>query len=145
MTHELRQFERVVDREMALLRELPTLTPRPGVLDRVKTAVRTEAGRASWSIAGFHTLPRWAAVAAAILMAVGLSGVLTGPFTSGEQPADAAELLAVWNHAVATSSDRAAFLLDGGWVLEDVGTENGEAIDGVLDGVESSFNQLGTL
>ncbi len=145
MTRELEQFERLVEREMALLRELPSPAVRPEVLNRIHNAVGEEAGRSGRTSIGVHMLPRWAAIAAAILMAVGLSGVMTGPFKSGEQPADAAELLAALNQAVASSSDRAAYLLEGGWALEEAGTENGEAIEGVLDGVESSFNQLGTL
>ena len=144
MKNRTEQLEGLVERELQVLSELRTPAPRPEILARVKNAVRSEVGGLNRSRAGLYMLPRWAAVAAAVVLAVGLSGVFEGSIKSGEQPADAAELLAVWTDAVGKSSDQITFLLADGWIVEDAAGENGEPMDRLLESLDASLEQLGT-
>jgi len=145
MTPELDKLERLIERELEVLAGLPAPTPSPEAAQRVKSAVRAEAIRLGRPSQRFSVLPRWAAVAAAILLAAGLSGVLTGSPKPGEQLADAAELLALWSDTVGRSSDRLSFLLEDGWLLEQPVRESPKALDRVLDTLDASFEQLGGL
>ena len=143
MERQFEQLERLIEREQALLAQLPTPQPRPETLQRVKAAVRAEAARLGSRAAPGWTPPRWVGIAAAVLLAVGLSGAFWGSSTRVEPPFDARQQLAAWADAVADSNDRFGFLLDDGWMLESAGGENGEAIEGLLDSLETSFEHIG--
>jgi hypothetical protein len=145
MPRKLEHLERLVEREMGLLTRLPTARPSAELVARIKAAVQAEATRVSHPVAKSLALPRWAAIAAALFLAVALSGVFSGALRSGEQPVDAAELLALWGDAVDHSNDRLSFLLDEGWMLEGAGSENGQPMDEFLDSLDATFEQLGTL
>lgn len=145
---ELDKLERLVERQMDLLADVPAEeAPRSAHLARVQAAVRAEAARHGWRTATFPVLPRWATVAASVLLAVGLTGVFTRSPTSVWPRVGDAELLAVWTEVVGQSSDAVTFLLDNGWMLNGVDVEDDEQteVDGFLDSLEQSFEQFETL
>ena len=145
---ELDKLERLVERQMDLLADLPPEeAPRPAHLARVEAAVRAEAARQGRRTTAFPVLPRWATVAAAVLLAVGLTGVFTRSSGSAWPRVGDAELLAVWTEAVGQSSDTVTFLLDNGWMLNGADVEDGEQteVDGCRESLEQSFEQFETL
>ena len=76
---ELDKLERLVERQMDLLADLPAEeAPRSARLARVQAAVRAEAARRGQRTTIFPVLPRWATTAAAVLLAVGLMSTTTG-------------------------------------------------------------------
>lgn len=141
MKPQLKQLGHLVEREAKLLGGLPPAEPRPEVLARVKAAVRAEAARLGGATPAVWRLPRWAGIAAAVLLAVGLSGVFTGPMRPAGPADGGVESLNLWADAVGDSNDRLSSLLDDGWLLEG-GGRDGESVEGLLDSLDTSFEQL---
>lgn len=141
MKLQLKQLERLVEHEAKLLADLPPVEPRPEVLVRVKAAVRAEAARLGGATPAIWRLPRWTGIAAAVLLAVGLSGPFTGPLRPAEPADGGVESMNLWADAVGDSNDRLSSLLDDGWLLEG-GGRDGESVEGLLDNLDASFEQL---
>lgn len=136
MTESLHELEQRVEREMALLRNLPPAEPDLRCLGSVQAAVVGE-GRRVMRRRRMRGM-MWTAVgaAAAILMAISLSTTSGG---SGMSASDAEAALTEWTVAVDESTDRLTTLLDGGWIRSDSGT--GAEDDGELDDLLRSLDQ----
>ncbi|MFH1748929.1 MAG: hypothetical protein ABIG44_18000 [Planctomycetota bacterium] len=149
MSEPLENLERQVEGEMGLLAPLPDhLEPRAEQLTALKAAVIREARNLGGLPKAARVLPRWVGMAAAVMLAVGLSGFLTrGPLTSN-LALDDEELLSAWTEAVGRSSDRLTFLLDDGWLINGAADyDDGETteFDGLLESLEQSFEHFETL
>lgn len=145
MTNAIDKLEQTVERQMDLLDNLPVEPPRPECVARVKAAVVAEAARLGVLTSASRT-PRWLSVAAALLLAVGLSGVFMSQSARLGQPASDVELFEMWAAAVDESSDTLAFLLEEGWVLNGAGAESDESeLEDFLHSLEESFEQFETM
>ena len=140
MQEQLAQLERLVEQEAELLGNLSTPAPRPEVVDRVRQAVRAEAARLGGSRRTWMVTPRWVGAAAAVVLALGLQGVF-----SGSRTPDAGELFDVWAEAVDDSSEQFTLLLDDDWMLAGDDGETGAQVEGLLDSLDSAFEQLSSL
>ena len=142
MTSVMDKLEQTVERQMNLLDNLPAEPLRSECVAQVKAAVVAEAARLRVLTSASRT-PRWLSVAAALLLAVGLSGVFKSQSARLGQPAGDVELLEMWAAAVDESSDTLAFLLEEGWVLNGTGTESDESeLEDLLRSLEESFEQF---
>ncbi|MGD8453520.1 MAG: hypothetical protein PVJ57_17035 [Phycisphaerae bacterium] len=143
MTRPLSELERLVEREMDVLAELPAAPPSPDALRRTHALVRDEALRLGAPARRRPEVVRWLGTAASVLLAIGLGGVLSrSPTPSTPLPDE--DLLDVWAEAVSDTSDRLAFLTDDGWMLEAAGDANGDS-DTYIELLDASFDQLGSL
>jgi hypothetical protein len=145
MNQKLEELERLVKQEMGLLAQLPAPDPGADAVGRVQDAVRAEAARLRPPRERVWVLPRWAAVAAAALLAVGLSDVFRGSLSPTGNTGDTRNALDVWAEAIQDSSDRMAYLLDYGWLVDSGTSEGSEPLQGLLESLDTSFKELGTL
>ena len=147
MKSDLDKFEALVEQEAQLLAQLPAAPPRSACVARVQAAVIAESERLGPPGARRWTLPRWGATAAAVLLAAGLSGLLSSPLPTGGATMDDAELLGVWAEAVGESTDSLALLLEDGWLVNGASREmdSDAEIDGFLNGLEQFFEPLDAL
>lgn len=144
MNGELDRLERAVEREMSLLRALPTVTPRPEAVAQVKAAVISEATRVSRSQRALQGARIGLAVAAAFLLAVGWVG--QSPPRSAVAPSDSEAALRQWAAAWDESSHRLTRLLDAG-IGGDYGGNNDEnaELDEIFRSLEQSFSRFENL
>jgi hypothetical protein len=147
MSDTLDNLVRTVEREARLLAGLPAVQPAPECLARVRAAVLAEAERLGSRPRRTRVAPPWLASAAALLLAVGLSGVLrhsTPWFGAGTMDTD---LVAVWVDAVDESRETLAALLDEGWMVSASGADvdYDSQIDDILDGFKEFFGPFETL
>jgi hypothetical protein len=145
MSAELEQFERLVEHEADLLRDLPVVRPSRASVARTRAAVTAAAQAARRGRA-----VRWGpalATAAAVVLAVGLASFLwTAPAAPSRLVAYDAEVDALLD-AVETSNDRLAFLLEEGWLVEGTLDDLDEVneVDEFLDDLEEGLNELNSL
>jgi hypothetical protein len=140
---ELDKLEQDVEQELALLCDLPTVTPGPECLSRVKAAVVAEANR----LARRRRLLRWTGrsvgAAAAVLLAVGgIALWQRGPQRHAPDP-DAA--LTEWATALDESNARLASVLSAGGTYGDAGEDENAELDELLRSLDESLQRFENL
>jgi len=147
MNEQLRKLEKLVERELALLDELPTTEPEARVVARVKAAVRSEVARQRGPLPARWHVPHWVGIAAAVLLSIGLlDGLRLSPTPAARGTTiDAAAQVDLLVGALDDAGDRFAYLLNDGWLVETVGEEYSAPVDGLLESFDEAFEQFGTL
>jgi hypothetical protein len=141
MNDALDKLQHTLDRQMGLLaRHLRTPAPRPEAIRRVRSAVAREAAQVERQAHRLRLIRRWAAAAAAVLLAIGLGWPPATEQPGNITPGDPAEMLAEWTGAVDESSNQIAALLSGDWLpdkTEATGNEERQLED-LLDSLDQS-------
>lgn len=147
MNEQLRKLEKLVERELTLLDELPPTEPEARVVARVKAAVRSEAARQRGPLPARWHVPQWIGIAAAVLLSIGLlDGLRLSPApVSPGTTIDAAAQVDLLVGALDDAGDRFAYLLNDGWLVETVGEEYSAPVDGLLESFDEAYEQFGTL
>jgi len=147
MDREFERQERESDRQLtALARYLRAPTPRPKLIVDIKEAMSAEAQRLRRRQRRLVALRPLVGVAAALLLAVGLSlprgsGLSEQMFSVGESPG---QVFADWVDALGESREQFTRLLDAAWFPEGFGPgdeENGAGRD-PLDTLEESLESF---
>jgi hypothetical protein len=140
VTNDLRQLERAVDADAALLDHLPAVGLDDAARDRLRRAVHEENARCRrrdrWLRVGRSGL----GVAAAAVLFVALLLSPRGDSTAGLR-ADVA--LDDWAAALAESEAELTGLLDGGWISGyDQGDDALDELDAMFDSFDASWQQF---
>ncbi len=145
MSSEMDNLERTVEREMELLRDLPAVSPRRECVERIQAAVVAEAARVTRHRRAMRLAQAGLGVAAALVLAFGLSTMRPQHRTVGGMGPEAA--LDEWAMAWDESSGRVTRLLDGGWISGDFGNrgdDEGEFED-LFDSLDQSLGRFESL
>lgn len=138
MDRDLRQLERIVEREMRMLDALPAVTPGAELLARIRAAVRSEARRVR---AARRRRAAWrgcSAAAAAALLLAGLRLVQPSPPETGPAADDPERRLDEWVAAVEESQ---RLLDEDGFCYGPRSFDDEETrLDELLESLERSLN-----
>jgi hypothetical protein len=143
MSSEFDNLSRAIERDARLLDVLPEVAPSATGLERVRAAVAAEARDIGLRRRRFAALRLWGGVAAALLLAVGLTWMQ--PATSGFNGSDPDELVGEWAEAWEESTQSLTGLLDGGWIYGDFGEDDETLLDDYFDSLDQSLQKLESL